>query len=129
MARTILLIGSLLFIAIGLAFVVKPVGMASGVEVELPTPTARVDLAATYGGFDLAFGLFLGACWRRPERHRVGLEALGWALAGFGSVRLLWTLLEGGGVSGLLYAFLPIELGGAVLSFWLASKLPRETAG
>lgn len=67
LARAILLGSAIVFVGMGVGFLVVPIRYAAVVEISAPTATARTDLRATYGGFDLAFGLFLGLCAIRRD--------------------------------------------------------------
>jgi hypothetical protein len=62
-------------------------GRAAITEISLPTAMARTDLRATYGGLDLAVGIFLWICARRDQWIRPGLVALALTAAGFGGGR------------------------------------------
>jgi hypothetical protein len=124
LARGALLFAALVFVGIGLGFLIVPVQWAAIVEIPLPTAMARTDLRATYGGFDLAVGVFLGLCALRAEWIRPGLVALGLAAAGFAGGRLLGILVEGA-ASPLMVGFLVIEVTGSVLAFALLRRLPR----
>ncbi|MDH3292105.1 MAG: DUF4345 domain-containing protein [Gemmatimonadota bacterium] len=105
------------FAAIGVGFLSAPVAWARYIEILVPTPTARTDLRATYGGFVLAFGVFLGVSALWPDWTRAGLAAAGLALAGVAAGRLIGILVEGV-ASRLMYVFLFIEITGAVLAFY-----------
>ena len=123
LARGLLLLGALILAGIGLGFLIVPVQWAAIVDIALPTATARTDLRATYGGFDLAFGVFLAVCATRPGWSRPGLVALGLAAAGFGGGRLLGILVEGS-ASPLMIAFAALEVMLAVAAFAALRRLP-----
>jgi hypothetical protein len=112
---------SLTFVGVGIAFLLAPLWGAGSVDLVLPTATARTDVRATYGGLDLGFGLFLAACSHRNEWVRPGLLAVGLALGGFAAGRLVGLAAEGG-LSGLLWGLLAIELPGALLAFYLYQR-------
>jgi hypothetical protein len=122
LARAVLILAAVVFVLIGLGFLIAPVSWASVVEIALPTATARTDLRATYGGFDLAVGLFFALCARRLEWIRPGLAALGLAAAGFGGGRLLGITVEGS-AGPLMGIFAVIELTTAGLAFVLLRRL------
>ena len=122
--RTILGLGALVFISIGAMFLIAPVYWATVVDISLPTAMARTDLRATYGGFDLFFGLFLGLCTLRTDWIRPGLVALGLALAGFALGRLVGFALERTADS-LMIWFCVLEAAGSALSLWLQARMPR----
>jgi len=122
MARVVLAFGALIFAGIGFLFLVAPVRWAAVVGIALPTPTARTDLRATYGGFDLALGVFLALCAVRTEWAVPGLIAQALALAGFGGGRLIGMLAERS-ASRLMLLFLGIEVAGALVSLFVAARL------
>jgi Domain of unknown function (DUF4345) len=123
-ARIGLVLAALVFAGIGLGFLLVPVRWAAIVDIALPTAMARTDLRATYGGFDLAIGIFLGICALRVEWLRPGLLCLGLAAAGFAGGRLLGILIEGTATP-LMAAFAAVEVLGAVLAFTLLRRLSR----
>jgi len=110
------------FAGFGLAYVVRAPQMAALTGIVLPTPTASIDFAATYGGAQLGLAMFLGFCARERPRYRLGLLAGGWTLAGIGAVRLVGLVLARGGAAPVLYAGLAIELLAAALAFLMATK-------
>ncbi|HEX6105472.1 MAG TPA: DUF4345 domain-containing protein [Gemmatimonadales bacterium] len=123
-AKGLLLLGAFVLAAIGVGFLIAPVQWAAIVEIALPTPTARTDLRATYGGFDLGFGVFLAVCAFRPAWIRPGLAALGLAAAGFAGGRLLGILAEGT-ASPPMIGFAALEVAIAAGAFVLLRRLPH----
>ena len=62
--------------------------MAGRVEIQLPSPPARADYRAIYGGSQIGIGLFFClAAWQQSWRVS-GLVALGVFALGFGIARL-----------------------------------------
>jgi hypothetical protein len=116
--RAILWLDAAGFVAFGAAFAFWPAPVAALVDIALPTPTARIDFAATYGGFELGVGAFLVACARRSDWVEAGLFAGGAALAGFALVRALTLLTVGGPVDTPIYVALALELTGVALNWW-----------
>jgi hypothetical protein len=114
------------FLGFGCAFTFWPEAMARVVEIGLPTATSRVDLAATYGGFELGFAMFLLLCLRRRAWVEPGLYAGALALAGFAIVRLGTLLLIGLPVRPAIYLALALEIGGVILNLWGLSVLRRS---
>jgi hypothetical protein len=125
-ARIGLLFGAVVFAGIGLGFLIVPVRWASVVDIALPTAMARTDLRATYGGFDLAIGIFLALCARRTDWLGPGLAALGLAAAGFAGGRLLGILIEGSATP-LMLGFAALETTAALGAFVLFRRLSRAT--
>lgn len=125
LAKWALLLGAVAFAVIGLGFLIVPVQWAALVEIALPTPMARTDLRATYGGFDLTTGVFLALCALRSDWIRPGLIAFSLAAAGFGGGRILGIVVEGT-ASPLMLAFAAIEITTACLAVYLLRRLPRD---
>src|SRR5688500_15143100 len=116
LAQALLLLAALVFIGIGVVFLFAPVDWARVVEIELPTSISRTDLRATYGGFDLGFGVFLALCALRPAWIRPGLAAMAIALAGFAGGRSYGILVDGC-TSMLMPSFAILEASGSILAF------------
>jgi hypothetical protein len=127
LARAVLWLTALTFVGLGAASAFLPLFMAGMVEIGLPSSTARVDFAATYGGFELGFGGFLLICLRRSWLE-AGLWAGALALTGFATVRLL-TLVGGQApVRPVIYLALALEVIGVVLNAW-ALKVSHGVRG
>ena len=125
LARATLWLLALGFGAFGAAYAAWPTTMAALTGVVLPSPTARIDFAATYGGLQLGFAAFLWLCARGgdPTSVRLGLLASSCALSGLAIVRLTSLLLHPG-ARAAIYAGLAIEVAGATLALWALSGLP-----
>jgi hypothetical protein len=119
--RIVLAIAAVLFMALGVLFAVAPHWTAATVDIGLPTNTATVDFMATYGGFQLGFGIFLFVCLQRAERTRLGLLASGCAVAGFGVTRAVGLLLLDG-ARPVLYGALAFEVVCATVAFVAAKR-------
>jgi hypothetical protein len=122
LARIVLLVAAAAFIGIGVGFLLLPRQWAAIVEIAVPTPTARTDLRATYGGFDLGIGVFLALAALDTDWTRSGLMALALASAGFAGGRLLGILAERT-ASRLMLAFLCIESTTAAVSWYALRQL------
>ena len=121
----ILILAGVGFIGFGLAYALRPARMAALTDLALPSPTARADFVATYGGFQIGFGIFLlvsagKATWVEPA-----LWAVVAALAGFASLRALAILLHRGGVRSSIWLGLGLELFGLGLGAWGLALLER----
>lgn len=125
LAQVLLLLAAVVFIGIGVVFLLAPVEWARVVEIELPTPISRTDLRATYGGFDLGFGVFLALCAFRREWLRPGLAAMAIALAGFAGGRTYGILVDGC-PSMLMPSFAIMEASGSILAFLAYRRTFRE---
>ena len=130
--RGILGLTALTFLGLGIASAFWPVPMASMVEIGLSSSTARVDFAATYGGFELGFGAFLLLCLRRGGWLEAGLWAGALALAGFATVRLLTLVTSEGVARPIIHLALALEVAGVVLNawaLWAFRRVPGRPAG
>ena len=106
------------FIGFGIASTFWPEAMAGFVELRLSTTTAKVDFAATYGGFELGFGIFLLLAFLRPPWTEAGLWAGLLALGGFAAVRAGTLVISGSPVRPVIYIALGLELAGVLLNGW-----------
>jgi uncharacterized protein DUF4345 len=121
-AKILLRLGALVLAIVGIGFLAVPVQWAAIVDIQLPTPTARTDLRATYGGFDLAVGVYLWLCSRREDWVRPGLVALGIVAAGFGGGRVLGMLVEGSAAPAMI-GFAALEWGSALAAYLVLRRL------
>ena len=102
----------------GFASALWPEMMARLTDIQLPTATAKVDFAATYGGFELGFAGFLLLSLRRPAWLESGLWAGVLTLTGFAVVRLISLILSTAPVRPAIYLALALELCGVLLNLW-----------
>jgi hypothetical protein len=119
----ILILAGLGFIGFGLAYAIRPARMAALTDLTLTSPTARADFVATYGGFQIGFGVFLLACAMNGSWVEPGLWAAVAALAGFASLRALAILLHRGRVRSSIWLGLGLELFGLGLGVWGLTRL------
>jgi hypothetical protein len=122
MPRIVLWIGVATFAFFGLLFTFAFDFMLEKMDV-VTGNTGKVDLIATYAGFEIGFAAFLAWCAIKPERLKVGLVASGLAFAGFGGGRAAGLLFHHEGVATLLYILLGLEALGTALSFYAASRV------
>ena len=109
-----LALGAAAFVAFGLALLAAPELLAL-VDIAAPTPTARSDLRAVYGGMELGVGALLALCARRAAWRRGGLTAQALALGGVAAGRLV-SLAADGLPRPLTLALWGAELSGALLA-------------
>ena len=119
----VLLLAALGFVGFGAAYALWPVRMAGLTDLAIPTPTARADFIATYGGFQIGFGVFLLACSRDAGWLEPGLWAATAALVGFASLRGLAILMSGGRVRRSIWFGLALELVGVALNVWALGRV------
>lgn len=119
----ILFLAGVGFLGFGVAYALWPTRMAGLTDLVLPSPTARADFVATYGGFQIGFGLFLLACAGEARWVEPGLWAVVAALAGFAGLRGSAVLLHRGAVRGSIWFGLVLELLGLALSAWALTRV------
>jgi len=113
--RIVLLVSASVFAFFGAWAATFPEGQVSLVDVRVPTPTARADVRAQYGGFTVGFAVFLYACFTRRAWTAFGLLASACTLGGFALARLTSAILDGP-VSATIYYLALSEGVGAILS-------------
>ena len=119
----VLLFAGVGFVGFGAAYVLRPDRMASLTDLSLPSPTARADFIATYGGFQIGFGVFLLRCAADAAWVEPGLWATVAALGGFASCRAVAAARLRWGVRGSIWFGLALELFGVTLGLLaLASR-------
>jgi Domain of unknown function (DUF4345) len=128
MPRLYLWLAALGFIVVGVMFLFWPLPLALSLGMPLTTPTARVDFAATYGGFQLGFGAFLMFCAVREEWTRAGVIAASFAFGGFAVGRLHGMLFAPAAPEQKIYWFLALEITGTVAGIAAARalRMPRR---
>ena len=92
-------------------------GALAGIGIEVTGPSARTDIRATYGGFELGVAAFLFWCAAREDWHHVGLIAATLFVAGFGVGRGVGILLEGGATA-FMWSLLAIEVVYTACGLW-----------
>jgi hypothetical protein len=112
----VLILAAVGFIGFGAAYALRPDRMAALTDLTLPSPTARADFVATYGGFQVGFGVFLLACAADASWQKPGLWAVVAALGGFALFRAVAIVLHRGQVRPSLWFGLGLELCGLALA-------------
>ena len=123
--RILVMLGGLIFLGFGAWFLIQP-EMVEGIGITLEGPTARADVRAVYGGFELGIGLLLVLCASRVAWHRVGLVAGACAAGGFFVGRLVGIALESGDVDGLMWGFLALEGSWTLVYLWALRRSSRS---
>jgi len=75
LARWIVLLNALVFVGLGVAFLLAPTQLAAIIDLDAITALARNDIRAVYGGIELGIGLFLLGTLRSGD-VRLALRAL-----------------------------------------------------
>lgn len=127
LARPILVVAALVFLAVGIGFLVAPVELSAVVSIDLLTAEARTDLRATYGGFNTGIGLFLLVAARRDAWLRPGIAVVGFAGLGYGGGRLIGILADGE-ISPMMLIFLLIEISITAIAAVVYRRLPGTAA-
>ena len=114
--QILIVIAALIFTGFGVWFLIKP-GALAGIGIELSGRSARTDIRATYGGFELGVAAFLFWCAAREDWHHVGLVAATLFVAGFGVGRGVGILVEGGATA-FMWSLLAIEVVYTACALW-----------
>ncbi len=94
--RILLWINSVFFVVFGLSFMFAPSSSAELLIGSIPaSPSAMIDMRATYGGFGLGIGVFFGVCARNMDLVLVGLGSSLAILSGIVLGRIVGILLDG----------------------------------
>jgi hypothetical protein len=117
MTRAVLVLLGLAVTGLGLASLLRPVEMAAIIELPLPSPAARTDVRAIYGGVITGIGVFLLACALRRDMVRAGLAAAACVFSGAALGRFLGLTVEGFGQP-LMIIVLLLEVTAAGLAIW-----------
>jgi hypothetical protein len=104
------------FTGFGVWLLCRPQAL-SRVGVQLPSPEARTEIRAFYGGLEIGLGLFFAAAAARPEWHRPALFAQTATLGGVAVTRAVSMQIDPPG-SALMRLLMVLEataaVGGAV---------------
>jgi len=118
---------AIVYLAIGIIFLADPIYWGSSVDISLPTPTAIIDLRATYGGCMFAIAVFLFYCLKNSTLLKAGLIFQIISFAGFGLSRFAGILLDGP-PRAIMYYLLIAEIFGFILGvfgLWQLSKTAK----
>lgn len=113
LARVSLAITGVLFVILGLAFLVEPGRMANIVGIEADRGRASIEVRAMYGGLELALGVFFLVATSRTRWFRAALAVQALGFAGLAAGRIVGMALDG--VDRRMIGLTVIEIGGAVL--------------
>ena len=112
-ARFSLAATALAFFFFGIWLLIQPDALGQ-LGIQLTTESARVEIRAMYGGFEIGIGAFLVLALRRPQWYRPALLFQTLSLAGLGLARLVAALLAAA-PHPMLFAFCALELIGALV--------------
>ena len=113
--RFLLLLGSGLFVSYGLLFSFAPVELARLVTGHAPSsPSAVIDMRATYGGMSIALGIILLLLALKEATIRTGVVGLFLVMACMAATRLVGIAVDGD-ANAVMYAYLALEVVAAAL--------------
>jgi hypothetical protein len=108
---------ALIYLIIGLMFLIAPLYFIGGIDILLPTPTAIIDLQATYGGCMLSIGIFLLYCLKNQVLFKTGLIFQALSLSGFAFGRILGLIIYGF-PKPIIFYLLVAEISGVILAIY-----------
>ena len=94
-ARIVLVLGSLMYLLLGLAFLFWPSAMIAKTGLATLGPAGVTEARATYGGLELALGVLLALAAVQPTTVPYGLIVMALTLGGFALGRLVGMLVDG----------------------------------
>ena len=127
-ARILLLLGSGIFALYGLLFSIAPVELARLVTGDAPSsPSALIDMRATYGGMSIAVGMILMLLALKEETIRIGVVSLLLVVVCMAATRIVGIAVDGD-ANIAMYFYLGLEIVAAVLcSIALVNCRTQET--
>jgi hypothetical protein len=127
-ARILLLLGSGIFALYGLLFSIAPVELARLVTGDAPSsPSALIDMRATYGGMSIAVGMILMLLALKEETIRIGVVSLLLVMVCMAATRIVGIAVDGD-ANIAMYFYLGLEIVAAVLcSIALMNCRTQET--
>ncbi len=122
LAKVSIIITAIVYLIIGLMFLIAPVRFVEGIDISLNSPTAIIDLQATYGGCMFALGIFFLYILKNLILIRVGLVLQILTLGGFAFGRILGILIHGV-PKPIIFYLLVAEISGLALAVYCLSKI------
>lgn len=108
--KLLCLLGAGFFLIYGCLFAILPAMFASLVTDGIPsTPSAMIDMRATYGGMSIAVGVLLAMFAMKREDIRTGVVMLSLLMTCMASTRVIGILLDGE-ANILMFVYLFLEL-------------------
>ncbi|MGI9265526.1 MAG: DUF4345 domain-containing protein [Gammaproteobacteria bacterium] len=127
LGRILLLLGSGIFALYGLLFSVAPVELALLVTGAVPaSPSALIDMRATYGGMSIALGIIFMLLALQETTIRVGVVGLLLVMVCMAITRLVGIAMDGD-ANTVMYAYLALEIVAAALCGLALGKGDKET--
>ena len=125
LAKISVVITALVYLIIGLMFLTVPNYWVSDIDIVLNSPTAVMDVRATYGGCMFAIGVFL-VYWSTDLKNiRIGLIFQAISLAGFAFGRVLGFFVDGIPKPIMFYLLLA-EISGIILAVYCLRHIEKE---
>lgn len=125
MIKIFLAIASIIFLIFGGIYLVSPEQIATVAGLQF-NASGLTDIRATYGGFQIGFGLFLGWCLRNELRYPVALVSIALIFSCVGLGRL-YGLLTDGEPSTFNFIGLTFEFAITALSLWFLRSSTKAT--
>ena len=119
-ASVFLAINAVIYIGLGILFLINPGGMAEGLGYEGLNRAGLTDVMATYGGLFIGIGILLSLSWKK-SRIVSGLNIVFWTYFGFAFGRSI-AALKFGGFYGLHCYWLAFELSWLLITKFFLRK-------
>ena len=117
-SKVVLLINAILFILFGTGFMFAPAALSQWITGAAPsTPSAMIDMRATYGGLALGIGILWWSCANNGSL-RIGLFSAFLVLVSVAGGRIIGIFLDGS-PNAFMFILLAAEIIFAILNFVL----------
>lgn len=124
LARIVLVIVGLSFAGFGVWFMAAPDMLLAMMYPPAESSTAMTEVRAFYGGFELAFGLFLLAAAVKTNWQSAALALVVLTMIGISSGRFIGLALDGYNQQMLVFAIVEVFFaGGALLALMLRKRV------
>ena len=119
LASMLVWIAGLVFVLYGMAFALAPVEMAAWATGDAPdTPSAVIDMRATYGGMSIALGATILLLGLRASTLSLALLIIAIVLLAMAVTRLIGMVVDGT-PNATMIIYLVLEIVGAVLALYV----------
>lgn len=128
-AKIYLILMGLMSVVFGVGYLIKPELFADpmGFGFAAMEPSARTDVRATYGGFQIGMGLFMFWCARFDSRVYTGMLLTLLSVACIAASRALGMLVLDGSPNDTLKGTLGLEVTLTIITIVLLARMPKPS--
>ena len=128
LAQTLIWLNAVFFAVYGVLFVFAPIAISHLVVDASPaSPSALIDMRATYGGMSIAVGLLFAFLVQKKSTIRIGMIGVIMMMSCMAAGRLVGMIVDGD-PNVVMYVYLILEIGMASLSMYALKQLPNHAS-